>query len=173
MACSARLRSRISVCLQACIAVSGLWRLAYIVSSISDRHFAQPCDAFIQSCTCPLHVCAMTSGVQIDAAINSGNSGGPAFNDRGECVGEVTPLHGYSMQTQHARASSSADVCTSERTPLAVPSQQRLRVLQRASKPKCFQAHQISSVLPSRQRLPVLHTANTSRPGTGQGSRAE
>ncbi|KAJ7551710.1 hypothetical protein O6H91_06G025500 [Diphasiastrum complanatum] len=26
-------------------------------------------------------------GVQIDAAINSGNSGGPAFNDRGQCVG--------------------------------------------------------------------------------------
>jgi S1-C subfamily serine protease len=24
---------------------------------------------------------------QIDAAINSGNSGGPAFNDRGKCVG--------------------------------------------------------------------------------------
>ncbi|WVZ73712.1 hypothetical protein U9M48_021991 [Paspalum notatum var. saurae] len=26
-------------------------------------------------------------GLQIDAAINSGNSGGPAFNDRGTCVG--------------------------------------------------------------------------------------
>lgn len=26
-------------------------------------------------------------GIQIDAAINSGNSGGPAFNDAGECVG--------------------------------------------------------------------------------------
>ena len=25
--------------------------------------------------------------VQIDAAINSGNSGGPAFNNAGECVG--------------------------------------------------------------------------------------
>jgi S1-C subfamily serine protease len=24
---------------------------------------------------------------QIDAAINSGNSGGPAFNDKGNCVG--------------------------------------------------------------------------------------
>lgn len=25
--------------------------------------------------------------LQIDAAINSGNSGGPAFNDKGNCVG--------------------------------------------------------------------------------------
>ena len=26
-------------------------------------------------------------GVQIDAAINAGNSGGPTFNDKGQCVG--------------------------------------------------------------------------------------
>lgn len=34
--------------------------------------------------------CQLTVNVlllQIDAAINSGNSGGPAFNDKGKCVG--------------------------------------------------------------------------------------
>lgn len=30
---------------------------------------------------------AVMDEMQIDAAINAGNSGGPAFNDRGECVG--------------------------------------------------------------------------------------
>lgn len=33
---------------------------------------------------CPL---SLTCFSQIDAAINSGNSGGPAFNDKGKCVG--------------------------------------------------------------------------------------
>ncbi|KAL1814685.1 hypothetical protein ACET3Z_017259 [Daucus carota] len=33
------------------------------------------------------HVSTELLGLQIDAAINSGNSGGPAFNDRGACVG--------------------------------------------------------------------------------------
>lgn len=34
-----------------------------------------------------VHGAAELLGVQIDAAINSGNSGGPAFNNAGQCVG--------------------------------------------------------------------------------------
>jgi S1-C subfamily serine protease len=33
------------------------------------------------------HGAAELLGVQIDAAINAGNSGGPAFNAGGQCVG--------------------------------------------------------------------------------------
>lgn len=37
--------------------------------------------------TAYVHGSAELLGVQIDAAINSGNSGGPVFNDQDECVG--------------------------------------------------------------------------------------
>ena len=42
--------------------------------TINNLHFENLCFLYI-------------TREQIDAAINSGNSGGPAFNDKGKCVG--------------------------------------------------------------------------------------
>ncbi|KAK3232856.1 hypothetical protein CYMTET_56808 [Cymbomonas tetramitiformis] len=58
-------------------------------------------------------------GVQIDAAINSGNSGGPAFNSAGECVGVAFqvfatkwPIKGHSLVGAPPRGSEAAgDLC--------------------------------------------------------------
>ncbi|KAJ4839161.1 Protease Do-like 9, partial [Turnera subulata] len=56
-------------------------------------------------------------GLQIDAAINSGNSGGPAFNDKGKCVGiafqslkhEDVENIGYKMENPDLRSSMGMD----------------------------------------------------------------
>jgi hypothetical protein len=40
-------------------------------------------------------------GVQIDAAINGGNSGGPVFNKRGQCVGIAFQV-GWPVLAAHA-----------------------------------------------------------------------
>lgn len=51
-----------------------------------------------------VHGAAELLGVQIDAAINSGNSGGPAFNNRGQCVG-------IAFQSLKARCSCTSAEC--------------------------------------------------------------
>jgi len=45
-----------------------------VYGTINNLHFENLCFLYI-------------TREQIDAAINSGNSGGPAFNDKGKCVG--------------------------------------------------------------------------------------
>ena len=67
-----------------------------------------------------VHGAAELLGVQIDAAINSGNSGGPAFNNRGQCVGiafqslKARPASSQSRWALLLSCSQSASLCPAD-----------------------------------------------------------
>lgn len=59
------------------------WDCRLYFLTLSSKHTWIP--QFL-TCFCFL-ISFLLALLQIDAAINSGNSGGPAFNDKGTCVG--------------------------------------------------------------------------------------
>lgn len=51
-------------------------------------------------------------GVQIDAAINGGNSGGPVFNKKGQCVGIAFQVSGAAVFSKLSRIHQSQQATT-------------------------------------------------------------
>jgi hypothetical protein len=67
------------------------------------------------------HGAAELLGIQVDAAINSGNSGGPAFNDRGACGDQPRRRRAADQPVADARQSShGSSACSANRTPAVV-----------------------------------------------------